>query len=99
MMVNILCSHALLHSISEEERLRAVRHVCAALPRTAQALPEQVRQLRRAQAGRPHRSCLPRLLSAARLAERIHAQVHQSGCDSAWQAGGVWGMLALCAIT
>ena len=41
-MVNILCCYALQHSISEEERLRAVRHVCSALPRTAQALPEQV---------------------------------------------------------
>ena len=49
-----------------------MRHVCSALPRTAQAVSDQVRQqLRRAQAGRPaapHRSWLPRLLSAARMA-------------------------------
>ena len=30
---------------SEEERLRAMRHMCSALPRAAQALFEQVRQL------------------------------------------------------
>ena len=29
----------------EEDRLRALRHTCSALPRMAQALPEQVRQL------------------------------------------------------
>ena len=29
----------------EEERLRALRHVCSALPRTAQALQKQVRPL------------------------------------------------------
>ena len=29
----------------EEERLRALQYVCLALPRTAQALHEQVRQL------------------------------------------------------
>ena len=41
----ILCCNALQHSLSEEERLRAVRHVCSALPRTARELPEQVRPL------------------------------------------------------
>ena len=41
----ILCCYALKHSMSEEERLGALRHVCSALPRTAQALPEQVRPL------------------------------------------------------
>lgn len=41
----ILCCYALQHSLSEEERLRAARHVCSALPRTARELPEQVRQL------------------------------------------------------
>ena len=29
---------------SEEDRLRALRHMCSALPRTAQALHEQARQ-------------------------------------------------------
>ena len=55
----ILCCYALKHSMSEEERLRALRHVCSALPRTAQALPEQVRPLGSAWADRraaPHRS-------------------------------------------
>ena len=41
----LLCCAALQRSLGEEGRLRALRHVCAALPRTAQALPEQVRQL------------------------------------------------------
>ena len=36
----------------EEERLRALRDICSALPRTAQALDEQVRQLSHAQAKR-----------------------------------------------
>ena len=35
---------------SEEQRLRALQHICSALPRTAQALDEQVRQLSHAQA-------------------------------------------------
>ena len=42
----ILCCAASLHMIKDvEDRLRALQHVCLALPRTAQALYEQVRPL------------------------------------------------------
>ena len=37
----------------KEDRLRALQHVYSALPRTAQALPEQVRQLSGAPNDRP----------------------------------------------
>ena len=48
MTSQLLSLRALLKCFSEEERLRALRHVCSALPRTAEALPEQARQQRRA---------------------------------------------------
>ena len=67
----ILCCNEAQCSITEEERLRALRHVCSAMSRTAQALPEQVRQLSSAQADRraaPHGLWLHRLLSAVRMA-------------------------------
>ena len=42
---HLLCCNASQHIIPcEEERLRALRHVCSALPRTAQALYKQVSQ-------------------------------------------------------
>lgn len=40
----LLCQASSRIIPGEEERLRALRHVCAALPRTAQALLKQVRQ-------------------------------------------------------
>ena len=46
MTTYLLSCEASLHIIpGETERLRALQHVCAALPRTAQALSEQVRPL------------------------------------------------------
>ena len=47
MTTYLLRCEASLHILpGEEERLRALQHVSAALPRTAQALNEQARQLR-----------------------------------------------------
>ena len=41
----MLCSKTSERIItSDEERLRALQHVCLAIPRTAQALQEEVRQ-------------------------------------------------------
>ena len=53
-MTYLLCCEATPRIVtSEEERLRALQHVCAALPRTAQALHEQARQLSSVSADRP----------------------------------------------
>ena len=48
--VALLASYNVHRGINEEERLRALRRICSAMLRTAQALPEQVRQLSHAQA-------------------------------------------------
>ena len=42
---SLLCSKSTQHMFpDEDERLRALQHMCLALPRTAQVLYEQVRQ-------------------------------------------------------
>ena len=62
----------------EEERLRALRAVCSALPRTAQALQEQARQLSCAQTDRRavselHGSCAcGTCMAAQQLCEQGH---------------------------
>ena len=49
----VLRSKASLHILpGTEDRLRALRHVCSALPRAAQALNDEVRQLSCTQAER-----------------------------------------------
>ena len=54
MMTYLLCCEASPRIVTcEEDRLRALQHVCAALPRTAQALAEQVRRLSSASADGP----------------------------------------------
>ena len=40
----LICNASPRIILGEEERLRALRHACSALPRTAQALYDQVRQ-------------------------------------------------------
>ena len=45
MAVHMLCCTATRIIDAAEDRLRALQHVCSALPRTARALHEQARQL------------------------------------------------------
>ena len=64
---------------SEEERLRALRLVCSALPRTAQALHEQVRRPSCAQANR-HDYGHQLVLHLCSALHAMHAALH------AWHA-------------
>ena len=79
---NVLRSKASLHILpGTEDRLRALRHVCSALPRAAQALEDQVRQL---SCNRAESCSIPGVVtgcehSAARVAQQIYNVVHQGG--------------------
>lgn len=76
-MTYLLCCEATARIVmSEEERLRALQHICAALPRTAQVLHEEVRQLCSATADGPAASSFIVTPVFSAWLCSLHEQVH-----------------------